>query len=153
MHPDPDVRQEADDLVALMTPIVESLITDLGSEAANLGVQVYGGHGYIREWGMEQYVRDARIAQIYEGTNGSRLWIWWGAKCRPQQGAICGASFIPWPITLLKKGENEEMEEFIMPLAKAFTRLQQATGFIAQKGLSNRDEAGAAASDFCGFSV
>ena len=65
-----DPPQDADDFVQLMTPIIKSYMTDAGSEAANLGVQTMGGHGYIEEWGMEQLVRDARIAQIYEGTNG-----------------------------------------------------------------------------------
>src|SRR3546814_1687293 len=69
-HPDAAKRQEADDLVALMTPIIKSFFTDAGFEVTNLGMQVYGGHGYIREHGMEQLVRDARIAQIYEGANG-----------------------------------------------------------------------------------
>ena len=69
-HPDEATRKEADDFVSLMTPIVKAMMTDMGSEVANIGVQVFGGHGYIREWGMEQFVRDARIAMIYEGTNG-----------------------------------------------------------------------------------
>ena len=70
-HPDADRRQAADDMVALMTPVAKAFFTDIGFEAANLGVQVYGGHGYISDHGMEQIARDARIAQIYEGTNGS----------------------------------------------------------------------------------
>ncbi|NKD87243.1 acyl-CoA dehydrogenase [Haematospirillum sp. 15-248] len=147
-HPDPDVRQEADDLVALMTPIVKALITDLGSEATNLGVQVYGGHGYIREWGMEQYVRDARIAQIYEGTNGIQALDLVGRKMPAFAGRYLRRFFHPVSDYIAAKGEDETMEEFVAPLAKAFTRLQQATGFIAQKAMANRDEAGAASSDF-----
>ncbi|HYS94216.1 MAG TPA: acyl-CoA dehydrogenase family protein, partial [Candidatus Acidoferrales bacterium] len=69
-HPDPAEREAADDFVSLMTPIVKSMFTDNGFACANLGMQVMGGHGYIREWGMEQLVRDCRITQIYEGTNG-----------------------------------------------------------------------------------
>src|SRR3546814_10771687 len=69
-HTDAAVRKEADLLVALMTPVVKAAFTDFGFETAVASQQVLGGHGYIREWGMEQYVRDARIAQIYEGTNG-----------------------------------------------------------------------------------
>ena len=69
-HPDADTRREADALVALLTPVVKAAFTDFGFETAVASQQVFGGHGYIREWGMEQYVRDARIAQIYEGTNG-----------------------------------------------------------------------------------
>ena len=66
----PEERQAADDLVQLLTPVAKAMGTDTGFEVANLGVQIFGGHGYIREHGMEQYVRDARITQIYEGTNG-----------------------------------------------------------------------------------
>ena len=69
-HPDAETRREADALVALITPVVKAAFTDFGFETAVASQQVFGGHGYIREWGMEQYVRDARIAQIYEGTNG-----------------------------------------------------------------------------------
>ncbi|TFH39952.1 MAG: acyl-CoA dehydrogenase, partial [Lysobacterales bacterium] len=69
-HPDPEARQEAEDLVQLMTPVVKSFFTDYGFEVTNLGLQIFGGHGYIREHGMEQLVRDARIGQLYEGTNG-----------------------------------------------------------------------------------
>lgn len=147
-HPDPEVRQEAEDLVALMTPIVKAFITDLGSEATNLGVQVYGGHGYVREWGMEQYVRDARIAQIYEGANGIQALDLVGRKMPAFMGRYLRRFFHPVSAYIAEKGEDETMEEFVMPLAKSFTRLQQATGFVAQKGLANRDEAGAAASDF-----
>ena len=67
---DPDARKRAEDFTALMTPIVKALFTDLGFEATNIGMQVYGGHGYIRDNGMEQLVRDARISMLYEGTNG-----------------------------------------------------------------------------------
>ncbi len=67
---DPKAKADATDFVALMIPIIKSLLTDTGFEVANLGVQIFGGHGYIREHGMEQFVRDARITQIYEGTNG-----------------------------------------------------------------------------------
>src|SRR5206468_8538287 len=69
-HPDETERASADDLVALLTPVIKAFLTDYGFDAANAGLQVFGGHGYIREFGMEQYVRDARIGQIYEGTNG-----------------------------------------------------------------------------------
>jgi acyl-CoA dehydrogenase len=69
-HPDAAQRQDAADLVALLTPVAKAFMTDNGFEAANMGMQVFGGHGFIREWGMEQLVRDCRISQIYEGTNG-----------------------------------------------------------------------------------
>ncbi|MDO9451895.1 MAG: acyl-CoA dehydrogenase family protein, partial [Stagnimonas sp.] len=69
-HPDEKVRKEAADLMALLTPIVKGFITENGYMSTTLGMQIFGGHGYIKEWGMEQYVRDARINMIYEGTNG-----------------------------------------------------------------------------------
>src|SRR5205807_2539127 len=72
-HPDPEARAAAEDLLALMTPVVKSYFTDTGFECANLAVQVWGGHGYIRDNGMEQFVRDARITQLYEGGRGGRL--------------------------------------------------------------------------------
>lgn len=147
-HPDPAVRQESEDLVALLTPIVKALLTDLGYEATNIGVQVYGGHGYIREWGMEQYIRDARIAQIYEGTNGIQALDLVGRKMPANAGRSLRRFFHPVSEYLEAKGDDDEMEEFVLPLAKAFTRLQQATGAVAQKGMVNRDEAGAAATDY-----
>ncbi|MCG8693835.1 MAG: acyl-CoA dehydrogenase family protein, partial [Minwuiales bacterium] len=69
-HPDPQARKDAEDLVALITPMIKSYLTDMGYECATMAQQVYGGHGYIKEWGMEQFVRDARSTQIYEGANG-----------------------------------------------------------------------------------
>jgi alkylation response protein AidB-like acyl-CoA dehydrogenase len=91
-HPDAEQRQEAGDLVALMTPIIKAFLTDTGFEVANLGLQIYGGHGYIREWGMEQFVRDARIAQIYEGTNGVQAMDLIGRKVPRATAGSCAAS-------------------------------------------------------------
>ena len=147
-HPDPKVRQDADDFVALMTPIVKALITDLGYEAANIGVQVYGGHGYIREWGMEQFVRDCRIAQIYEGTNGIQALDLVGRKMPANFGRNLRQFFHPVADYIEGHQHNEAMAEFIGPLTKAFTRLQQATGFVAQKGMARPEEAGAAATEY-----
>ncbi|EKV30767.1 Acyl-CoA dehydrogenase [Caenispirillum salinarum AK4] len=145
---DPKRRQEAEDFVALMTPIVKGVLTDLGSEVANLGVQVYGGHGYIREWGMEQYVRDARIAQIYEGTNGIQALDLVGRKLGAHTGRYLRRFFHPLSEYIDRIMDDDELEDFALPLAKQFVRLQQATGYIAQKGLSNPNEAGAAATDY-----
>ncbi|CCG09436.1 acyl-CoA dehydrogenase C-terminal domain-containing protein [Pararhodospirillum photometricum] len=147
-HPDPAVRQEAEDFVALMTPIVKALMTDLGFEATNLGVQVFGGHGYIREHGMEQYVRDCRIAQIYEGTNGIQALDLVGRKLAANAGRSLRRFFHPVSAFLEAKGEDEAMAELVQPLAKAFVRLQQATAQVARAGLANPDEAGAAATDY-----
>ncbi|MBW7851142.1 MAG: acyl-CoA dehydrogenase C-terminal domain-containing protein [Rhodospirillales bacterium] len=147
-HPDPRARQEADDLVALLTPIVKALFTDLGFEATNLGMQVYGGHGYIREQGMEQYVRDARITQVYEGTNGVQALDLVGRKMPAHAGRYLRRFFHPVAAFIEEKQADPVMQEFALPLAKAFGRLQQATGHIARAGMANPDEAGAGASEY-----
>jgi butyryl-CoA dehydrogenase len=147
-HPDPEKRQEADDFVALLTPVVKSFLTDHGFNAANLGVQVYGGHGYIREWGMEQLVRDARITQIYEGTNGIQGLDLVGRKLPTGTGRLARRFFHPVADYIEQASEKPEMAEFVLPLAKAFAKLQQATAWIAQAGLANPNEAGAAATDY-----
>ena len=146
--PTPEERQVADDLVQLLTPIVKSFGTDVGFEVTNLGVQVYGGHGYIREHGMEQLVRDARITQIYEGTNGIQALDLVGRKMPAHYGRYLRAFFHPVQAFIEANAADPEMEEFVLNLAKSFGRLQQATGMLAQKGLTNPDEAAAAATDF-----
>ncbi|WP_298400522.1 acyl-CoA dehydrogenase [Sphingobium sp.] len=92
-HPDATQRAEADAFVALLTPVVKAAFTDLGFESAVQAQQVFGGHGYIREWGMEQYVRDARIAQIYEGTNGVQAMDLVGRKLALGGGAVVDRFF------------------------------------------------------------
>ncbi len=146
--PDAKARQEAEDLVALMTPVVKALFTDLGFETTNLGVQVFGGHGYIREHGMEQFVRDARIAQIYEGANGIQALDLVGRKMPAHMGRYLRRFFHPVAAWIEQAMDDDAMGEFVMPLAKAFGRLQQATALLAQKGLADPDEAGAAASEY-----
>lgn len=141
-------RQEADDLIQLLTPVVKAFLTDMGSRNANLGVQIYGGHGYIQEWGMEQYVRDARIAQIYEGTNGIQALDLIGRKMPAHMGRFLRRFFHPVQAFIEKYQADKSMEEFILPLAKVFGRLQQATIVIAQRSLRNPNEAGAAANEF-----
>ncbi|MDH3228564.1 MAG: acyl-CoA dehydrogenase C-terminal domain-containing protein [Alphaproteobacteria bacterium] len=147
-HPDEATRQEADDLVSLLTPIVKAFLTDIGSECANLGVQVFGGHGYIREWGMEQLVRDARIAQLYEGANGIQALDLVGRKMGQHTGRLLRRFFHPGMEFIEAEMEKPEMQDFVLPFAKAFGRLQQATAWIAQQGLRDPEEAGAAASDY-----
>ena len=147
-HSDPEKRKEADDLVALLTPIVKAYLTDMGTEIGNECLQVYGGHGYIAEWGMEQYVRDARIAQIYEGTNGIQALDLVGRKMGQGFGRLLRRFFHPVQKFIEEHQADEDMQEFIFPLAKSFAKLQQATAMVAQKGLKNPDEAGAASSDY-----
>lgn len=147
-HPDPRQRAESDEFVQLMTPIVKALFTDIGLEAANIAVQVHGGHGFIWETGVEQYVRDARITQIYEGTNGIQALDLVGRKMGQDMGRLLRRFFHPVAAEIAADMENEELGEFVMPLAKAFAKLQQATAVIAQKGLKDPEEAAAAASDY-----
>jgi len=147
-HADEAKRKEADDLVALLTPIVKGYLTDMGSAVSNECLQVYGGHGYIAEWGMEQYVRDARIAEIYEGTNGIQALDLVGRKMSVGFGRLLRRFFHPVQQFIEDNQANSEMGEFIFPLAKSFAKLQQATAMIAQKGMKNPDEAGAASTDY-----
>ncbi len=147
-HPDAERRAAADDLVALMTPIVKSMLTDQGFNAANDGVQIHGGHGYIREWGMEQLIRDARITQIYEGTNGIQALDLVGRKLSTGTGRLARQFFHPVAAYLEQTSATPAMVEFLTPLAKAFGRLQQATLWLAKAGTANPDDAGAAATDY-----
>ncbi len=147
-HPDPRRRRDADDLASLLTPVVKAFQTDTGFECTNLGLQVFGGHGYIREHGMEQYVRDSRIAMIYEGTNGIQALDLVGRKLAAHTGRYLRQFFHPVQEFLVAHAEDSALEDFIQPLAKAFGRLQRATGHIAQQGLKNPNEAGAAATDY-----
>ncbi len=147
-HPDPGEREAAEDLLALMTPIVKSYFTDTGFDCANLGVQIWGGHGYIRDNGMEQFVRDARITQIYEGTNGIQALDLIGRKLGLGTGRLLRRFFHPVAAFIEKTGAEPAMAEFSLPLAKAVARLQQTTAQVAQAGLRDPEEAGAAASDY-----
>ena len=147
-HADEKTRREADEFVQLMTPIVKALFTDIGFESANIAVQVHGGHGFIWETGVEQYVRDARICQIYEGTNGIQALDLVGRKLPQDMGRLLRRFFHPVGAEIEADMEREDLAEFVLPLAKAFAKLQQATAVIAQKGLKDPEEAGAAATDY-----
>ncbi len=147
-HPDPETRRAAEDFVALMTPIVKALMTDLGFENANLAMQVLGGHGYIREQGMEQFVRDARISQIYEGTNGVQALDLVGRKLGMNGGRPLRRFFHPVADYVEARTGDAALAPFVGPLGKALGRLQRATAAIARRGLSDPEEAGAAASDY-----
>ena len=147
-HPEPEVRKTAEDLIALMTPIIKAYFTDQGSACANLGVQVMGGHGYIREWGMEQLVRDARITQLYEGANGIQALDLVGRKLPAHFGRYLRSFFHPVMAFIEQHQAEPELAEFVLPLAKAFARLQQVTLHVAQQGMRSPDEAGAASCDY-----
>ncbi len=146
--PDEDSRQTAEDLVSLITPVVKAHITDVGFEATNTGQQCFGGHGYIREHGMEQYVRDARIAQIYEGANGVQALDLVGRKMPAHMGRMLRAFFHPVDAFIQENSGNKDLADFVMPLAKGFARLQQATAWIGEQGLKDVEQAASGATEY-----
>lgn len=147
-HPDTETRKQADDLVALLTPIIKAYQTDMGFEVSSLAMQIHGGHGYIWEYGVEQYARDARIAMIYEGTNGIQALDLVGRKMGAHMGRYLRRFFHPVSNFIEANQTNPDLQEFLFPLAKAFAKLQQSTAIIAQKGLKDPNEAGAASVDY-----
>ena len=147
-HPDASVRQDADELVQLMTPIIKAFFTDYGFEATNLAVQIHGGHGYIRELGMEQLVRDARISQIYEGANGIQALDLVGRKLPRRAGRLLRHFFHPAIAFIEDNREDPALADIVGPVGKALGKLQTATLVVAQRGLGDPEEAGAAASDY-----
>jgi len=147
-HPDEKVRKENDEIVALLTPIVKAFLTDNGFAAANACMQVYGGHGYICENGMEQFVRDARINMIYEGTNTVQALDLLGRKVLGNQGATLRKFGKLVEALIEQEGVNEKMSEFINPLARLAGQLPKFTTEIGFKAFTNPDEAGAASTDF-----
>lgn len=146
-HPDKDKRDAADDLIQMLTPIIKAYFTDMGSECANLAVQTYGGHGYIRENGVEQLVRDARITQLYEGTNGIQALDLVGRKLPMKGGAAAQRLLGVMSAFVAANKTDEKMKEFVEPLEKALGRVQDAALFLLQNAMKNPDEAGAAATD------
>ena len=147
-HPDPEVRAASLDLVALMTPVIKAFMTDIGFENTNIALQTLGGHGYVREYGMEQFVRDARIGQIYEGTNAVQAMDLVGRKLPEGMGRLLRRFFHPVNQLLEQTMADDGMKEFAEPLQKAFGRLQQVTQLVATKMMGNPEEAGAAAEDY-----
>ncbi|HEY5789674.1 MAG TPA: acyl-CoA dehydrogenase C-terminal domain-containing protein [Gammaproteobacteria bacterium] len=148
LHPDGARRAAADDAVALLTPVVKAFITDVAFEVTNLGMQVYGGHGYIREHGMEQRVRDARITQIYEGTNGIQALDLLGRKLGADFGRRLRPVFHPLQAFVDAHAGDPELAAWVAPLAKALDRLQRATLLLAERGLRDPAQAAAGASDY-----
>ena len=147
-HPDEKVRAESEELVALLTPIVKAFVTDNGHIATNACMQVFGGHGFIKEWGMEQYVRDNRINMIYEGTNTIQSLDLLGRKVLGNQGATLKKFGKLIGQLVAEEGVNEKMAEFINPIAVLGDQMTKFTTEIGFKGLQNPDEVGAAAVDY-----
>lgn len=144
-HADEAVRRESADLVALLTPIVKAFLSDNAFEATNHGMQVYGGHGFIHEWGMEQYVRDARINMIYEGTNSIQSLDLLGRKVLGDMGAKLKKFGKLVTDFVEAEGVKPEMQEFVNPLADIGDKVQKLTMEIGMKAMANPDEVGAAA--------
>jgi alkylation response protein AidB-like acyl-CoA dehydrogenase len=137
-------RQAADDLLSLLTPVIKGYGTDKGYEIATISQQVYGGHGYIAEWGMEQYVRDARIAMIYEGTNGIQALDLVGRKLAQNGGRAIQLLFATLATEIAAAKTVPELADFATRLEKATGDLQASTMWLMANGLTNPDNAGAA---------
>jgi alkylation response protein AidB-like acyl-CoA dehydrogenase len=153
---DEDERKDAADLVALLTPIIKAFLTDNGWLATSHCMQVYGGHGYIHEWGMEQFVRDARINMIYEGTNTIQSLDLLGRKVLGDNGAKLKKFGKLIQTFVEDEGVNENMQEFVNPLADLGDKVTKLTTELGMKAFGNADEVGAAAVDYlriCGHLV
>ncbi|HJV52158.1 MAG TPA: acyl-CoA dehydrogenase C-terminal domain-containing protein [Noviherbaspirillum sp.] len=144
-HPDEQVRKDAADEVALLTPIIKAFLTDNGWIATSEAMQVYGGHGFISEWGMEQYVRDARINMIYEGTNTIQSLDLLGRKILMDNGAKLRKFGDKVKAFVEENGTNEALSEFITPLGDIGDKVGKLTMEIGMKAFQNQDEVGAAA--------
>jgi len=147
-HPDEKVRKDSGELVALLTPIVKAFITDNGHISTNACMQVFGGHGFIKEWGMEQFVRDNRINMIYEGTNTIQSLDLLGRKVLGNNGATLKKFGKLIGALVAEEGVNEKMAEFINPLAMLGDQMTKFTTELGFKGMQNPDEVGAAAVDY-----
>jgi alkylation response protein AidB-like acyl-CoA dehydrogenase len=145
---DEDERAECADLVALLTPIIKAFFTDNGWIATSHCMQVYGGHGYIKEWGMEQYVRDARINMIYEGTNTIQSLDLLGRKVLGDNGKKLKKFGQLVTEFIEEEGTNEAMQEFVNPLADLGDKVTKLTTELGMKAFQNADEVGAAAVDY-----
>ena len=145
---DANDRQAADDLLGLMTPIVKGVLTDKGFDHAVMAQQVFGGHGYIEEHGMSQFVRDARIAMIYEGANGIQALDLVGRKLGMNGGRAVQAFFKEVGEFCEENRSDEKLAPFTKALKKGLNDLQAATMWLMQNAMQKPDNAGAASTDF-----
>jgi len=142
---DDGTRTQADDLLGLLTPVIKGYLTDKGFEATVSMQQVFGGHGYVREWGMEQFVRDARIAQIYEGTNGIQALDLVGRKL-PKDGGRAIMGFLKLVGEEIGEAkDNPALKPLADSLEQALGDLEASTIWLMQNGMANPNHAGAAA--------
>jgi len=145
---DPAARQKAEDHLGLLTPVLKGVLTDLGFEGTVKAQQVFGGHGYVSEWGMEQFVRDARIAMIYEGANGIQALDLVGRKL-PRDGGRALTAFLTEVQTFIRENADEaDMKAYTGPLQQALEHLQQATLWFMQNAMTKPDHAGAGSYDY-----
>ncbi|MBO6900779.1 MAG: acyl-CoA dehydrogenase C-terminal domain-containing protein [Rhizobiaceae bacterium] len=140
--------QEADDLLSLMTPIIKGVLTDKGFDHAVMAQQLFGGHGYIEEHGMSQFVRDARIAMIYEGANGIQALDLVGRKLPANGGRAIQAFFKEVGDFCEAHREDEKMKPYTKALKKGLNDLQASTMWLMQNAMAKPDNAGAASTDF-----
>lgn len=147
-HSDPKMREASDDFVQLVTPIVKSYLTDGGFETASTAMQCFGGYGYIEEYGASQYLRDSRIAMIYEGTNGVQAMDLVGRKLPFDTGRYLSRFFLPVDAFIAENRDDEAMAEFNKPLKTHLKYLQQATMWIGAMGLADPNHAGAGAVEY-----
>jgi alkylation response protein AidB-like acyl-CoA dehydrogenase len=141
-------RQAADDHMGLMTPVIKGVLTDQGFANTVLAQQVFGGHGYIAEYGMEQFVRDARIAMIYEGANGIQALDLVGRKLPKDSGRALQAFFSEVSAYIKEHGNDAALAPYVKPLGQALGELQQATMWFMQNALGNPENAGAGSTDY-----
>jgi alkylation response protein AidB-like acyl-CoA dehydrogenase len=141
-------KQAADDHLALLTPVIKGVLTDAGFAHAVLAQQIYGGHGYIAEHGIEQFVRDARITMLYEGTNGVQALDLVGRKLPKDGGRALQAFFAELTAYAKEQGGDPAMAPYVKPVSQALGDLQQATMWFLQNALGNPDNAGAGATDY-----
>ncbi len=141
-------RQRAEDHMSLMTPVIKGVLTDKGFDNAVQAQQMFGGHGYIEEWGMSQFVRDARIAMIYEGANGIQALDLVGRKL-PRDGGRAVTTFFSDVSAFLKENtDNEDLAVFTRPLKEGLDHLQKATMWFMQNAMAKPDNAGAGSTDY-----
>ncbi len=145
---DPATRQAAEDRLGLLTPVLKGMLTDVGFENAVKAQQIFGGHGYIREWGMEQFVRDARICMIYEGANGIQALDLVGRKLPREGGRAIMAYFKETAELLGPLTSDEAMKPYAAPVQAALADLQKATMWLMQNAMAKPDNAGAASYDY-----
>jgi hypothetical protein len=146
--PDENERRRADDLLGLMTPVMKGVLTDRGFDNAVKAQQVFGGHGYIAEWGMEQFVRDARIAMIYEGANGIQALDLVGRKLPKDGGRAMTAFFAEVQAFTKENAATPEMAPYLDGVKKGLGDLQAATMWLMQNAMAKPDNAGAASYDY-----